>query len=73
MKSIETAIGILFLLAAVVAIVMTYHRHMQAIYSDIAKEDAERIANKRFREMKRNMQVRVVQRLVIPDEMNKEV
>ena len=40
MKSIETAIGILFLLAAVVAIVMTYHRHMQAIYSDIAKEDA---------------------------------
>lgn len=69
MKSIETAIGILFLLSGLVAVIVTYHRHMKAIWADIAAEDANRMAEQKFREMKRNMQVRVVQRLVIHDEM----
>lgn len=69
MKTVETAIGILFLLSMFAALVVTYHRHMQAIWADIAAEDAERMANQKFHEMTRNMKVRVVQRLVIHDEM----
>ena len=69
MKTIETAIGILFLLSGLAAVIVTYHRHMKAIWADIASEDANRMAEQKFREMKRNMQVRVVQRLVIHDEM----
>ena len=66
------AIGFLFLLSGMAAVVITYHRHMKAIYSDIAAEDAERIANRRFKQMKDGMKVRVVQRLVIHDEMERE-
>ena len=69
MKSIETAIGILILLSMIAAVIVTYHRHMKSIYEDIAAENAERIANRRFKQMKDGMKVRVVQRLVIHDEM----
>ena len=64
-------IGMLVLLSGLAALVITYHRHMKAIYADIAAEDAERIAEMRFKEMKRGMQVRVVQRLQIVDEMQR--
>ena len=64
-------IGLIVLLSGLAALVITYHRHMKAIYADIAAEDAERIAEMRFKEMKRGMQVRVVQRLQIVDEMQR--
>ncbi len=64
-------IGLLFLLSSIAAVVVTYHRHMKAIYADIAAEDAERMANLRFEQMKAGMQVRVVQRLQIVDEMER--
>ena len=64
-------IGMIVLLSGLAALAVTYHRHMKAIYADIAAEDAERIAEMRFREMKRGMQVRVVQRLQIVDEMRR--
>lgn len=64
-------IGMIVLLSGLAALAVTYHRHMKAIYADIAAEDAERIAEMRFREMKRGMQVRVVQRLQIVDEMQR--
>lgn len=64
-------IGMLVLLSGLAALVITYHRHMKSIYADIAAEDAERIAEMRFKEMKRGMQVRVVQRLQIVDEMQR--
>lgn len=63
------ALGLLVLLSSITAVVITYHRHMKAIYADIAAEDADRMANQKFREMTRNMKVRIVQRLVIHDEM----
>ena len=66
---LSKALGFLVLLSSITAVVITYHRHMKAIYADIAAEDADRMANQKFREMKRNMKVRVVQRLVIHDEM----
>lgn len=64
-------IGMIVLLSGLAALAVTYHRHMKAIYADIAAEDAERIAEMRFKEMKRGMQVRVVQRLQIVDEMRR--
>ena len=64
-------IGLLFLLSSIAAVVVTYHRHMRAIYTDIAEEEAERMANIRFERMKAGMQVRVVQRLHIVDEMER--
>lgn len=64
-------IGLIVLLSGLAALAVTYHRHMKAIYADIAEEDAERIANQRFEQMKRGMQVRVVQRLQIVDEMQR--
>lgn len=66
---LSKALGLLVLLSSIVAVVITYHRHMKAIYADIAAEDADRMANQKFREMTRNMKVRIVQRLVIHDEM----
>ncbi len=66
---LSKALGFLVLLSSIAAVVITYHRHMRAIYADIAAEDADRMANQKFREMKRNMKVRIVQRLVIHDEM----
>ena len=64
-------IGLLFLISSIAAVVVTYHRHMRAIYTDIAEEEAERMANIRFERMKAGMQVRVVQRLQIVDEMER--
>ena len=64
-------IGLLALISSIVAVVVTYHRHMKAIYDDIAAENAERLANRRFEQMKRGMRVRVVQRLQIVDEMER--
>ena len=69
MKSIEIAIGFLFLLSGIIAVIISYHRHMKAIWTDIAEKDANRLAEQKVREMKRNMQIRVVQRLTIKDEM----
>lgn len=66
---LSKALGLLVLLSSITAVVITYHRHMKAIYADIAAEDADRMANRKFREMTRNMKVRIVQRLVIHDEM----
>ena len=63
--------GFIMLLSGIAAVVVTYHRHMKAIYSDIAEEDAERMASERFEQMKAGMQVRVVQRLQIVDEMER--
>ena len=64
-------IGLIVMLSVIVSVVVTYHRHMKAIYADIAAEDAERMANLRFEQMKNGMQVRVVQRLQIVDEMER--
>lgn len=64
-------IGLIVLLSVIVSVVMTYHRHMKAIYADIAEEDSERMANIKFEQMKNGMQVRVIQRLAIVDEMER--
>ncbi len=63
------ALGLIMLISMLGGLCATYHRHMQAIYSDIAADDAERMANRRFEQMVRGMRVRVVQRLQIVDEM----
>ena len=46
-----------------------YHKHMKAIYEDIAHEEAEEIADRRFDEACEHAEIRVKQQLVIIDEM----
>ena len=62
-------LGLIMLLSMAAALCVTYHRHMKAIWADIAEDDAERMADEKFEQMKNSMQVRVVQRLQIVDEM----
>ena len=63
------AIGFLFLLCAVGIIIAAYHKHMTAIYSDIAEEQAQELADQYYRHMLKTARVKVVQRLEIIDEM----
>ena len=61
-------IGLAVMVVAVIAVIITYHRHMTAIYKDIAEHEAERLAEQRFREMIRDARVQLRQRIEIIDE-----
>ena len=63
-------IGLAVLVVAVVVVAITYHRHMSAIYRDIAEHEAERLAEQRFREMIQTARVQLRQRIEIIDETN---
>lgn len=39
--ALESMCGVVAMIFAVVAIVLTYHKHMQAVWKDIAKEEAD--------------------------------
>lgn len=67
----EVLLGIVILISGIAALVIAYHRHMKAMYAEIAKEDAKRMADMMFEQMKNGMKVRVVQRLQIVDEMER--
>lgn len=68
---LDKLLGAAMLICGLAALVITYHRHMKAIYADIAAEDAERMANQRFEQMKRGMKIHVRQQLRIVDEMGR--
>lgn len=61
-------IGLAVLVVAAIVVIITYHRHMTAIYKDIAVHEAERLAEQRFREMIRDARVQLRQRIEIIDE-----
>lgn len=63
--------SVLFLLLALGIMALAYNKHMREIYKDIAEEEAQEIAEKKFRDMIRNAEVKVVQRLEIVDEMRR--
>ena len=63
--------GLLLLLCMVGIIALIYHKHMKAIYKDIAEKEAQEIADRRFRQMIQNARIKVIQRLEIIDEMKK--
>ena len=67
----EVLLGIVILISGIAALAIAYHRHMKAIYAEIAKEDAKRMADMMFEQMKNGMKFRVVQRLQIVDEMER--
>ena len=67
----EVLLGIVILISGIAALAIAYHRHMKAMYAEIAKEDAKRMADMMFEQMKNGMKVRVVQRLQIVDEMER--
>ena len=68
---LDKLLGAAMLLAGIVAVIATYHKHMKAIYADIAEEDAECMANQMFEQMKRGMKIHVRQQLRIVDEMGR--
>ena len=68
--TLESIGGILFAVLAVGVLVLMYVKNVDAIYSDMAQEEAERLADERFEQYKRNMKIRVTQTLRIVDERN---
>ena len=68
--TLESIGGILFAVLAVGVLVLMYVKNVDAIYSDMAHEEAERLADERFEQYKRNMKIRVTQTLLIVDERN---
>ena len=69
--TLESIGGILFAVLAVGVLVLLYIKNVDAIYSDMAHEEAERLADERFEQYKRNMKIRVTQTLRIVDERGK--
>ena len=69
--TLESIGGILFAVLAVGVLVLMYVKNVDAIYSDMAQEEAERLADERFEQYKRNMRIRVTQTLRIVDERGK--
>lgn len=65
------ALGIALLVMMLAGIVAAYHFHMREIWADIAAERAEELADEMFTAAVQNAQVRVKQRLVIHDEMER--
>ena len=70
-KILEMALGIGCLVMMLAGIVAAYHFHMREIWADIAAERAEELADEMFTAAVQNAQVRVKQRLVIRDEMER--
>ena len=70
-KILEMALGIGCLVMMLAGIVAAYHFHMREIWADIAAERAEELADEMFTAAVQNAQVRVKQRLVIHDEMER--
>ena len=69
--TLESIGGILFAVLAVGVLVLLYIKNVDAIYSDMAQEEAELLADERFEQYKRNMKIRVTQTLRIVDERGK--
>ena len=67
----EMVCGTVLLAVFIGILVLAYHIHMRSIYRDIADEEADEIADKRFEEAIKDAQVHVKQRLVIVDEMER--
>ena len=70
-RLLEYALGIGCLVMMLAGIVAAYHFHMREIWADIAAERAEELADEMFTAAVQNAQVRVKQRLVIRDEMER--
>ena len=69
--TLESIGGILFAVLAVGVLVLLYIKNVDAIYSDLAQEEAERLADERFEDYKKHMKIRVTQTLRIVDERGK--
>ena len=66
---LDYVIGVIVFTIFLAMIAVGYVHHMNEVMKDIANTEAEEIAEQKFNEMKRNMQIRVRQRLEIIDEM----
>lgn len=67
----EMVCGAVLLAVFIGILVLAYHIHMRSIYRDIAEEEADEIADKRFKEAIKDARIKVHQRLEIIDEMGR--
>lgn len=65
--------GIIVLVLTLGALIATYHTYMQHIYAEIAREDAEKQADRLFKDYTAHCEYRVHQtvRIGIHDEMDR--
>ena len=68
--NLDILLGVPFCIMSLAILILLYVKHIDALYSDMAAEEAERLADERFEEYKKNMRIRVTQTLRIVDERN---
>ena len=68
--NLDILLGVPFCIMSLAILALLYVKHIDALYSDMAAEEAERLADERFEEYKKNMRIRVTQTLRIVDERN---
>ena len=69
--NLDILLGVPFCIMSLAILILLYVKHIDALYSDMAAEEAERLADERFEEYKKNMRIRVTQTLRIVDERGK--
>ena len=69
--NLDLLLGVPFCIMSLAILILLYVKHIDALYSDMAAEEAERLADERFEDYKRNMKIRVTQTLRIVDERGK--
>lgn len=69
--NLDILLGVPFCIMSLAILILLYVKHIDALYSDMAAEEAERLADERFEDYKRNMKIRVTQTLRIVDERGK--
>lgn len=63
--TLEFILGTITLALTIGALIAAYHTYMQQIYADIAREDAQKQANRLFREYTEHCEYRVHQTIRI--------
>ena len=69
--NLDILLGVPFCIMSLAILILLYVKHIDTLYSDMAAEEAERLADERFEDYKRNMKIRVTQTLRIVDERGK--
>ena len=69
--NLDILLGVPFCIMSLAILILLYVKHIDALYSDMAAEEAERLADERFEDYKKHMKIRVTQTLRIVDERGK--
>ena len=69
--NLDILLGVPFCIMSLAILILLYVKHIDTLYSDMAAEEAERLADERFEDYKKHMKIRVTQTLRIVDERGK--